>query len=114
MIKRISMLTRKPGMTRQEFSDYWLKIHGPFVERLPNVIRYIQNHIVDDAHRHDLPTGGQAVDGFVEFWFESVEAMDECFASPQAKEAFADGAKFIDTVTTFVIEEHEVINNQSG
>lgn len=113
MIKRISMLTRKSGMTRREFSDYWLNVHGPFVQKLPNVIRYVQNHIVDDAHRHDLPTGGQSVDGFVEFWFESVEAMDACFASPEAKTAFADGAKFIETVTTFVIEEHEVIADRS-
>ncbi|MDP6708148.1 MAG: EthD family reductase [Alphaproteobacteria bacterium] len=111
MIKRISMLTRKPGMSREEFNDYWLKVHGPFVEKLPGVIRYIQNHIVDDAHRHDLPSGGQAVDGFVEFWFEDVRSMDAAFATPQAKEAFADGAKFIESVTTFVIDEHVVIDN---
>lgn len=111
MIKRISLLTRKPGMSRKEFNAYWLDVHGPFVTKLPNVIRYVQNHIVDDAHRHDLPTGGQDVDGFVEFWFEDVESMDAAFASPEAKQAFADGAKFIQSVTTFVIEEHTVIQN---
>ena len=111
MIKRISLLTRKPEFTREEFSDYWLNVHGPMVERLPNVIRYVQNHIVDDAHRHDLPTGGQPVDGFVEFWFENVEAMDATFATPDAKELFADGAKFIESVTTFVINEHTIIDN---
>ena len=58
MIKRISLLTRKPELSREEFSDYWLNVHGPMVERLPNVIRYVQNHITDDAHRHDLEPYG--------------------------------------------------------
>lgn len=111
MIKRISLLTRKAEITRQAFSDYWLNVHGPLVRRLPNVIRYVQNHIVDDAHRHDLPSGGQAVDGFVEFWFEDVETMDATFATQEAKELFADGAKFIESVTTFVIDEHTIIDN---
>ncbi len=111
MIKRISLLTRKPGLSRQEFNDHWLKVHAPFVKKLPGVIRYVQNHSVDDAHRHDLPSGGQAVDGFVEFWFADVETMDAAFATKAAKEAFADGAEFIESVTTFVIEEHLLIDN---
>ena len=85
MIKRISLLTRKPGMSRGDFNTYWLEVHGPMVRTLPNVRQYIQNHIDDDKHRHDLPTGGQAVDGIVEFWFDSVEDMDACFATPAAK-----------------------------
>ena len=111
MIKRISLLTRKQGLSREQFNDHWLDIHAPFVEKLPGVIRYIQNQIVDDAHRHDLPSGNQTVDGFVEFWFEDVEAMDAAFATKEAKEAFADGAEFIESVTTFVIEEHLIIDN---
>lgn len=114
MIKRISLLTRKPEMSRKDFNKYWLEVHGPMVRTLPNVRQYIQNHIVDDAHRHDLPTGGQAVDGIVEFWFDNVEDMDACFATPEAKACFADGAKFIETVTTYVIEEHKVIPDIAG
>jgi uncharacterized protein (TIGR02118 family) len=79
------------------------------VKRLPGVRGYFQNHIVDRGHRHDLPSGGQQVDGIVEFWFDSVAAMDAAFATPEAKEMFADGAKFIASVTTFVVEEHVVI-----
>ncbi|MDP6343060.1 MAG: EthD family reductase [Alphaproteobacteria bacterium] len=111
MIKRISLLTRKPGLSREEFNDHWLKVHAPFVDKLPGVIRYVQNHIADDAHRHDLPSGGQAVDGIVELWFEDVESRDAAFATKQAKEAWADGALFIGSVTTFVIEEHLLIDN---
>ena len=112
MIKRISLLTRKPGLSRAEFNDYWLNVHGPMVARLPNVIRYVQNHITDDAHRHDLPSGGQAVDGFVatqpigfrcwpEYthlhtvpdWTQRVHAPDEMAA--YAREAVEIGINYI-------------------
>ena len=109
MIKRISLLTRKPGLSEAAFSRYWREVHGPMVKRLPGVRGYFQNHIVDRGHRHDLPSGDQPVDGVVEFWFDSVEAMDAAFASPAGKELWADGAKFIASVTTFLVEEHVVI-----
>lgn len=110
MIKRLSLLTRRDDVSPEAFARHWREIHGPMVRTLPGVVRYVQNLVVDAAHRHDLPSGGQRVDGVVEFWFESVAAMDAAFATPEAKALFADGAAFIATVTTFVVDEHVVID----
>ena len=34
MIKTIIVAYKKPGMTRAEFSKYWLEKHGPLAARL--------------------------------------------------------------------------------
>ena len=114
MIKRISLITRKPELSREAFAEHWREIHGPLARPVPKVVRYVQNHIVDagPAHPH-LPKSGLAVDGIVEFWFESRADMDEAFATPEAQALFADGALFIDTVTSFIVEEHVVIGAPS-
>ena len=111
MIKRISLLVRRPEFSREEFNRYWREVHGPLAKPVPNVVRYVQNHIVDESQHPNLPSGGQAIDGVVEFWFEDRAAMDAAFATPEAKVMLADGANFIATVTSFIVEEHMVIGD---
>jgi len=112
MIKRISLLVRRPEFSRAEFNRYWRDVHGPLAKPVPNVIRYVQNHITDETHHPHLPAVDQSVDGVVEFWFEDRAAMDAAFATPEAKVMFADGAKFIASVTSFIVEEHTVIGGR--
>ena len=112
MIKRISLLTRRPELSPEQFRRHWTEIHAPYVDRVPHVLRYVQNHIVDASHRHDLPSGGHQVDGVVALVFESRAAMDAALASPEAKAMFADGALFIASVTTFVVEEQVFIDRR--
>jgi uncharacterized protein (TIGR02118 family) len=112
MIKRIFLLVRRPVLSREEFARHWREIHGPLAKQLPNVVRYIQDHIVEsstfrgDSHHPDLPE----VDGIAKFWFEDKEAMEAAFATPAAKTLFADGTKFIELVNTYIVEEHTVID----
>lgn len=113
MLKRISLLVRRPELSRAEFAHHWREIHGPLAKPLPHVVRYVQNHIVDDSRHPDLPSGGQRVDGIVEFWFEDRQAMETAFATPAAKTLFADGAEFIESVTSFIVEEHTVIDREA-
>ena len=109
MIKRISLLVRRPELSREEFNRHWRDVHGPLAKPLPNVVRYVQNHITDETRHPLLPPGGQTIDGVVEFWFEDRAAMDAAFATPEAEILFADGAKFIASVTSFIVEEHIMI-----
>ena len=80
---------------------------------IPGVRRYVQDHIVGTSQVHHLPSGGQGVDGFAEFWFDDREALDEAFAGPEGKELFADGALFIENITTFIVEEHTIIPDEA-
>ena len=53
MLKRVALITRKPGMTRDEFHAHWNAIHGPLVAEHPNVLRYVQ--FVRGRKDKDLP-----------------------------------------------------------
>jgi uncharacterized protein (TIGR02118 family) len=109
MIKSLSLLTRKPHLSHEEFVRHWLEIHAPLAHAVPGVRRYVQNHIVDERHRADIPTTEVAVDGVAELWFDDRDAMARANASPEAKRLHADGALFIGGIKTFVIEEKTII-----
>jgi uncharacterized protein (TIGR02118 family) len=55
MIKRISLLQRKAGMSVEAFNRHWFEIHGPLALSVPGVQRYIQNHIYSSNSRADIP-----------------------------------------------------------
>jgi uncharacterized protein (TIGR02118 family) len=99
-------------MTPEEFSTYWRTVHGPLVAELPGVLRYVQNHIVSVSARQAFPSEDYAVDGVVEFWFESEEAMNDAFASRQGQELLKDAENFIERMTVFAVHENEVVPMQ--
>ena len=39
MIKSLSLLTRKPGMTHEQFVKHWLEVHGPLARKVPGLRR---------------------------------------------------------------------------
>jgi len=70
MIKRLTLLTRKAGTTREQFTRHWLEVHAPLTHAVPGLRRYVQSHIVDEYRRSDIPTTPIEVDGIAELWFE--------------------------------------------
>ena len=56
MIKSISLLTRRPELTHEEFVRHWVEIHAPLAHAVPGVRRYVQNHIQGERTRPDIPT----------------------------------------------------------
>jgi len=109
MIKTVALLTRKPGLSHEEFVRHWVEIHGPLAHAVPEVRRYVQNHILGERTRPDIPTTDVAVDGVAELWYDDRAAMDRSNASPEAKRLHADGALFIGGIKSFVVEEKIVI-----
>ena len=63
MIKSISLLTRRPELTHEQFMTHWVEIHAPLAHAVPGLRRYIQNHIRDERTRPDIATTEVAVDG---------------------------------------------------
>jgi uncharacterized protein (TIGR02118 family) len=109
MIKSLSLLTRKPHLSHDEFMRHWVEIHAPLAHAVPGVRRYVQNHIVDERQRPDIPTTEVEVDGVAELWFDDHDAMQHANASPEAKRLHDDGARFIGGIKTFIIEENVII-----
>ena len=109
MIKSISLLTRKPELTHEQFVKHWLEIHAPLALAVPGLRRYVQSHIVDERTRPDIPTTDVAVDGVAELWYDDRAAMERAVASPEAKRLHADGALFIGRIKTFIVEEKVIV-----
>jgi uncharacterized protein (TIGR02118 family) len=114
MIKSISLLTRKDGLTHEQFVRHWFDIHGPLALKVPGIRRYVQSHIVQERKRPDIPTTDVDVDGIAELWYDDSEAMARAHATPEAKALHADGALFIGRIKTYTIEERVIVPPRSG
>jgi uncharacterized protein (TIGR02118 family) len=109
MIKSLSLLVRRDGMTHEQFMKHWVEVHAPLARKVPGIRRYVQSHIVDERRRPDIPPIGIAVDGAAELWYDDREAMGRALASPQMKALHTDGALFIGRIQSYIVDEHVVI-----
>lgn len=115
MIKLTFCLTRKDGMSREEFQDYWLNKHGPLVrshQKALRIKRYVQFH-TREVENNDplrasragsLDAAPPIYDGVAELWWESLEDMNAATATEEGREAgrqlLEDEAKFIEFKTS--------------
>ena len=109
MIKSIGLLTRKDGLSHEDFVKHWLEIHAPLAYAVPGVRRYVQSHIIEERRRPDIPASDVEIDGIAELWYDDRAAMDRANASPEAKILHDDGALFIGRIKSFVTEEKMII-----
>ena len=102
MLKFMVVLYRRPELTSAEFRGHLLEVHGPLAKRLPGLKKYAQNYVCADTKRK--PPGWDAI---VELYFDSWDAMEAAWASPQGAASDADLPLFADlTRTTWsVVEE---------
>jgi len=111
LIKRMSLLRRRPDISPEAFAREWREVHAPLVRSLPGVLGYRQNRVISRQAPKgtDVDYDGLPIDGIVELWFQSTEALDEAFASPKGRETMAHAATFIEEITTFLVEPRVVI-----
>lgn len=109
MIRSVSLLTRKDGMTYEEFVRHWVEVHAPLAHAVPGLKRYVQLHIVEERRRPDIPAIDAEIDGIAELWYNDRDAMMRALASPEAKTLLADGARFIGRIKTFTVEEKVIV-----
>src|SRR6266576_6967268 len=109
MIKSVSLLTRKAGLSHEQFVKHWLEVHAPLAHAVPGLRRYVQSHIVGERTRPDIPATDVEIDGIAELWYDDREVMARAHASPQAKALFDDGALFIGRIKTFTVEEQQIV-----
>ena len=95
MCKMIVILYRRQDFTRDACLIYLRDVHGPMAERLPGLVAYRQNHVVEDTTRRD--PGWDAV---VELWWETRESMEGAWRTPEGRAATADLAAFTDLQRT--------------
>ncbi|MEA2782506.1 MAG: hypothetical protein QOK29_4050 [Rhodospirillaceae bacterium] len=104
MIKRISLLRRKPGLSREEFLAHWMGPHADIVRQLPGLrgLRFgvVQRWSPDDA----------AWDGVGELWFDSVADAERAFSTePFLGMLVEDRKKFLGEAQWCFVEEHTAV-----
>ena len=114
MIKSLSLLSRKPGLSHEAFVRHWIEIHAPLAMTVPGLRRYVQSHIVAERTRPDIPSLDIDIDGIAELWYDDLEAMNRANASPEARALHADGTTFIGQIKSFTIEERTIIPSQGS
>lgn len=119
MIKTITFLKRKAGMTPEEFRSYYEANHVPLIEQnLPMISHYMRRYFTPAFN----PTLGSVTeleyDAVNELWFESQEDFDALLAAASAsplKEIIAkDEAQFLDRDSIQSVIVSEVVSDMSG
>ena len=120
MIKLVYCITRKPGMSREDFQKRWLEDHGPLVKSFAEAIRavrYVQSHTgMDDLNDAFIASRGLAppYDGITELWWTNRADLEAGMTTPAGQAAaealLQDEAEFIDFSKSrvFMTEEHEI------
>ena len=108
LVKRMSIITRKPGVDFDKFKYEWYVNHAGFVQQMPGIEGYHQDLITERYY----PRGRYAnrsrvyIDGLVEMYFESQEKLNESFASENGVRSNWHTRTIIKEVTPFLVEEH--------
>jgi uncharacterized protein (TIGR02118 family) len=103
MIKSISLLTRRPELSHDDFVKHWLEVHAPLARQFPGLRRYSVNFIDREA------TPNAVYDGFSELWFDSEDALNAALGSPIAEAIAADIPRFMDELVRVIVEEHPIV-----
>ena len=111
LIKRMSLLRRRPDVTPEKFRHEWRVEHARLVRATKGMCGYRQNLVVERQAPKGTTVGyeGLPIDGIVELWFESTESLDAAFASPEGRRLMAHAPVFIAEITTFLVERHVIV-----
>jgi uncharacterized protein (TIGR02118 family) len=105
MVKVIVLLPRKAGMSPEAFRGHLEERHRPLVQQLPGLRRLVINYVQADPAGPPPP-----YDAIAEDWFDSLQAMQAAFASPQGQAVQQDGPNYLDLdrFQLLVVDEVEV------
>lgn len=109
MIKRVSLIRRKAGMSREDFFAHWTGPHAAIVRQMPGV-RGLRFGKVQSWNPQEA-----AWDGVGEVWFDSMEDAATAFATePYASQLVEDRKKFMGEAQSCFVTEHTAVAPPDG
>jgi uncharacterized protein (TIGR02118 family) len=111
-VKRMSTLRKRPDVTMPEFQRQWFNEHSYLVKRIPGLLGYRQNLVIDrqKSRTADAVDGlSLGIDGIVELWFEDVDAIERGFRSDRGRTTMTHAQEFISEISTFMVDATEII-----
>jgi uncharacterized protein (TIGR02118 family) len=102
MFKVMGILKRPEGKDFEEFKKWWLTEHSLKVKQWPGLVEYRINMST---------TPDQDYDGVAEVWFESREAMEAVFSTPEGERARASATAgaAASGLSILLTEEHVMV-----
>ncbi len=99
----IALITRRDGMSVEEFQQYWRERHGPLAARVPQLRRYVQNHPMPELYGS---RSAPLCDGVAEAWFDSLDDVRRSVETPEVRAVRADEPNFMDlSKLVFILTE---------
>src|SRR5579871_6498442 len=102
MVKRISLVWKRPELSPAEFRSLWLGEHAEYAMHLTGLREYVIDFIIE----------GQASgpDGIATLRFDDREALDLAFGEPTLAENLLRTRKtFAAAVQVMIVDEHVVV-----
>jgi uncharacterized protein (TIGR02118 family) len=110
MMKSIGLMTRKTGLTREEFRAYYEERHAPLAIKYFPFRKYVRNHVVL-SEPSDID-----FDVVSEFYMDTPEVAAAAYSGPVAALMSADEANFMNSAMTrpVVVEEKLIAGAPRG
>jgi uncharacterized protein (TIGR02118 family) len=107
MIKRTSLVWKRPELSDAEFRRLWLGEHVEYAKQLPGLREYTIDFVTDALIG--------APSGIATVRFDSRAALDAAFNTPNLKDnLMRTREQFAQTVQVMIVEEHVVVPREPG
>lgn len=111
MITRFGLLTRKSGLSPEDFNAHWEKSHGPMAAKFPGLRAYFQ-HVVTNKDQFGISHARGSewdLDGFSELHFDDMQAMLDAVSGEVFAPTLVDEEAFLEDVQLVACEKHKVV-----
>jgi uncharacterized protein (TIGR02118 family) len=108
MVKALNFFKRKPGLSVDEFRNYWRNEHAAIIRAIPELRKYVASITLPSAYRNREPL----YDGISEAWFDDEAVIRATADSAPRRAATADDAKFVDMSKAGSIIVDEVVQKE--
>jgi uncharacterized protein (TIGR02118 family) len=115
MIKGLFFAKRKPGLSPQEFQQYWRTTHAEITRPLTHIRHYIQSHTLLVTYGNpEIPysNGEPPYDGMATMWFNSLEERRIGNLGEASQAAMRDQGNFTELSARRFLLCNEVIQKQ--
>jgi len=118
MIKHISLISRHPGESVENFRSYWISTHSQIIKNVvPHIRKYVANFPADVEGKEGLSDGQYLTcDAIIEMHFDTLDDLQAAIASEgwNSEKRKASSARLIDLPRVqFLIGEEKVVDLQS-
>lgn len=101
MMRRMTLLRRRPDMSAERFSAHWAGPHAVIAKAYKGLEKYTQNHVVERLD--GAPVDHFSTDGMAELWFPDAGALNTALGSDVADRLIEDEPRFLDGVTGMIL-----------